>query len=104
MPAHLACRVEISLAESGTATAFAVLHERDVERKRFEDFDGGDADVRLMVTDEGVVPENDVAAFPVAAVHDRRIRFSAVIDRRYMMMKPCIEALLRVMRQRPLVG
>lgn len=62
MPAHLGSSFEIALAEGGAAAAFAAFDERDVEAKGFEDFDGGDADVRFVVTDEGVVPEDDLAA------------------------------------------
>ena len=92
-------RFEIALAEGGTAATFAAFDERDVEAKSFENFDRGDADVRFVVADKGIVPKNDFAARPGAAVCDRRIISAALAERRYMFVKPAIETLLRVMRQ-----
>src|SRR4051812_49433765 len=103
MPAHVAGRIEISLAKGRTTAAFAPVRQRDVEAERFEHFDRCNPDVRLVIADERVVPQNDVAALPVAAVYDRRLAVSAVIDRRYMFLKPTVETLFRVMRQWSLV-
>src|SRR3977135_1028902 len=84
MPAHLGSSFEIALTESRTAAAFPAFDERDFVTKSFEDFDRGDADVRFVVTDEGVVPKDDLAAIPVAAVCDRRVPVgSAVSSGRY---------------------
>ena len=49
--------IEISLAERRTAAAFAVCHQFDFKAQRFEDFDRGDADVRLVITNKCVVPQ-----------------------------------------------
>src|SRR6266404_3812725 len=105
MPAHRGRRFEIALAEGRTPAAFAAVDERDLEPKSFQNFDRRDPDMRLVITNEGVVPENDLAAaIAVASVCDRRIISAALAERRYMLAKPPIEALLRVMRQRTFAG
>jgi hypothetical protein len=62
MQGHLGSGFEVALAEGGAAAAFAAFDERHVVTKSFKDFDGGDADVRFVVTDKGVVPKDDFAA------------------------------------------
>src|SRR5438270_11832634 len=102
MPAHFARGIEISLTERGTAAAFPVLHERDAKAERFQNFHRRDPDVRLVVTHESVVPENDFAALGRGGALRRP---DAAARRPYLMFaKPPIEALPGVMRQRPLVG
>ena len=58
------CRggIEISLAEGRASAAAPVFYERNFESERFENFHRSDADVRFVITHEGVVPENDAAA------------------------------------------
>ena len=61
---ELRCGIEVSLAECGATAAAAVFYERDFESKRFEYFHRSNADVRLVITHEGVVPKDDLAALP----------------------------------------
>ena len=57
------CRgIEVSLAECRASAAAAVFHERNFKSKRFEHFHRSNADVRLVIPHEGVVPKNDFAA------------------------------------------
>src|SRR5580765_4805372 len=54
--------IEISLAECGSTATLASGGQSDFESCGFENFYSGDADMRFMVADKGVVPENDSAA------------------------------------------
>ena len=54
--------VEAADAERGAAAIFAALREDNLEPGGFEHGDGRDADMGLVVADEGVVPEDDAAA------------------------------------------
>ena len=56
MKAELAGFIEVSLAEGGPAAAFASGRQSDFETGRFEDFHGGDANMRLVVADKSIVP------------------------------------------------
>src|ERR1700682_4890001 len=106
MPAHLGGCFQVALTEGGPATAFAAFHQRNTETKCFKDFDCSDANMWLVITNECIVPKNNFAARPVAAVgagpgsdrRDRRMPISALMERRYMFLKPVVEALTRVMR------
>lgn len=51
--------VEIALAESGAAAAGAVSGEQNSKAGAFEDPNGGDSDMRFVITDKGIVPEED---------------------------------------------
>ena len=53
---------QVSLAEGGTSAAFAIRRKHDFETECFEDRDGGNADLRLVVADKSVIPKNDFAA------------------------------------------
>src|SRR3954468_13548359 len=74
MPAHFASRFEIALTERWPAAAFPAFHQRDGEAERFENFYRRDSNVRLVVTNERVVPKNYVASGRDAAL--RRPRFT----------------------------
>jgi hypothetical protein len=54
--------VEMSLAEGGPAATLASGGQRDLIAGGFQDGHGGDADVRFMIANEGVVPEEDATA------------------------------------------
>jgi hypothetical protein len=54
--------IEVSLAECRATAAAAVFYERNFESERFEYFHGSHADVRFVITHEGVVPKDDLAA------------------------------------------
>src|SRR4051794_40663217 len=77
--------VEISLAECGPAAATAPVRKRDFEAERLKHFDGGDPDVRLVITHERVVPENHA---------------TAPSNRPLVFWKPVIEPPVRIRRQR----
>src|SRR5438132_11912782 len=79
--------VEISLAERRPPTTLAALCERDFKASSFQHLHGGDADVRFVITDEGVVPQNHATAKSVLRTGVAR--------------KPFVKSLLRVMRQGP---
>ena len=69
-----------------------------MEAECFQHFHRRDPDVRLIVTDECVVPKDD---FTVAAVYARRPIISAVTDRRYrygVIREPSIKPFIRVLR------
>jgi hypothetical protein len=52
--------IEISLAKGRTSAAAPIFHKRDFEAERLEHFDCRDADVRFVVADKCVIPEDDV--------------------------------------------
>lgn len=54
--------IEISLAERGASATFASGRQSNFEACSFEDFHRGNADVRLMIANESVVPKNDTTA------------------------------------------
>ena len=56
--------LEVSLAECRATAATAMFHERNFESERLQHFHGSDSDVRLVISHEGVVPKNDLAAVP----------------------------------------
>ena len=74
--------IEISLTECWTSAAAAILYERNFETERFQHFHRGDADVRLVVADECVVPKNDGASLVAAGVD----RGAGVSDPGYSML------------------
>jgi len=63
MPAQFPGGIEVPLAEGRTSTAFSAIHQHDVEAERFEHFYRCDADMRLVIADEGIVPQDDLASF-----------------------------------------
>ena len=64
--------IEVSLAKCRATAAAAIFHERHFEAERFQHFHRCNADVRFVVPHKCVVPKNDVAAVPVAALHAPR--------------------------------
>jgi mercuric reductase len=79
MLAELRGVIEISLTERRPTTALSILRERNFEAERLQDSHCSNADVRLVIPDERVVPKNDFAS-GVAAVSDRRISSGQVGD------------------------
>src|SRR5262249_49581692 len=84
--------LEMPLAEGGAATAFAAGGQGDVVTGGLKDFHGGDANVRVVIADEGVVPENDSAAGATS------------IHRSLVPVEPRIETLPGIVRQGTLPG
>src|ERR1044071_7807191 len=85
--------IEIALAEGRPATTLAPFRKQHLETERFQHCHGGDANLRFVITDKGIVPEDFFAPPLVPAVYARRIVDSlcvrsAVIDRRYRMRPP----------------
>src|SRR5919204_6455692 len=97
MLAELRGVIEISLTERRPTTALSIFHQLNFESDRFQQFYGGDTDVRLMIPGEGVVPKNDFAALgrtrAVASGRQQRAAFQ-------VFLKPTIEALVRIMGER----
>ena len=62
---------QIALAECRAAATFPILRKHYFKAERLKNLHCCNTYVRLVVTDESVVPENDLP--PVAAVCDRRI-------------------------------
>src|SRR5437899_7301010 len=93
MRAKLRCGVEISLAKRRPPATVSPAHQRNLQAERFQHFYRGLADMRFVVANERIVPENDLAAV-VAAVVDRGagVNYS-------MFLKPVIETFLGVFRQ-----
>src|SRR2546427_12865945 len=79
---------QVALAKRGAATTFAAPGQRHLEPGRFEDSHRCDADLRLMIAGEGVIPEDHSSAV-------RRWRSRRAPE-------PGIKALARIMRQRAL--
>src|SRR5438034_6207389 len=100
MPAHVGGCLQVALTESRPATAFATSDQRNFEANCLENLDGSNANVWLVVTNECVVPEKDFSTGTVAAVSDRRPTVSALRERRYMIPKPLIKPLRRVIGKR----
>jgi hypothetical protein len=97
---HGGSRFQVALTESGASAAFAAFDQRDREPKRLQHLDRGDADMRLVIAHERIVPENDFATFGRVGA----LRRPDAAARRPYLMKPAIEPLPGVMRQRPFVG
>ena len=77
--------MQVSLAESRPAAALSFARKNDLETERLENADRRDPNFRLVITDESVIPQNDLAARsgPVA---------------RLSLNKPVIESFLRIVR------
>src|SRR5438270_5803464 len=90
--------VEISLAECRAPTTPSLAYEGDLQSKRFQHLYRCLPDMRFVVANECVVPQNDAAAV-VAVVVDRGARVTA--PGYSMFLKPAIETFVRVFWQRP---
>ena len=66
-----------------------------MDAKRLQHFHGRNSNVRLVIADKGVVPENDIA---VAAVVGRGARISGPGYRSFR--EPLIKSFVRIFRQR----
>src|SRR5215510_5324858 len=90
------CGPEISDAECRSSTATPVFYKRNLKTERFQNFHRSNSNVRLVITHEGVVPEDHVAS--VAAIGDRG-RAAGVPDPDYSMFRePFVEAFACVIR------
>src|SRR5215510_9976678 len=81
---------EVALTECWPAATSSFCHQRYLETERLQDFDRRFADMRLMVTHESVVPENQPPPRCLQTV--RRPT------------EPGIKSLSRITRERPLPG
>src|SRR5205807_4673994 len=93
MRAKLRCGVEISLAKRRPPTTPSPPRKRNFQAECFQHLHRRLPDMRFVVANEGIVPENDLAAV-VAVVVDRGagVNYS-------MFLKPTIETFLGVFRQ-----
>ena len=82
--------IEVPLTERRAATTFPVPDDFDLEASGLKNFDGSEANVRFVVTDEGVIPKNHTTP-------GRNMIRGAL-------PKPFIESAPRVMRQGTLPG
>src|SRR5256885_8968837 len=73
---------QISLTEGRPAATFPILQQLNLEAERVEDFYRCNSNVRLVITNKGVVPENHFAS-AVSAVYDRPIIPSALLTPRH---------------------
>ena len=62
MVGELCCGTEVSLTECRSTAAAPAFYERHFKAECFQHFDRGNADVRLVITHESVVPKNDATA------------------------------------------
>ena len=83
MLSHGSSSFQVTLTEGRTAAALAPFDQRNMEAKRLQDSNRCDADVWLVITDEGIVPENNVAAVGTAMVIPSEVEGPrGAIDRR----------------------
>src|SRR5438270_12332644 len=82
------CGIEISLAKCRPPTTASPAHERNLQAERFQDLHRCLPNMRFVVANECVVPQEDAAAV-VAAVVDRG---AGITGPGYSMLrKPMIE-------------
>src|SRR5438093_589951 len=108
MPAHLDGCFQAALTERRPATALPSFDQGNTKTNCLKNLDGGNPDMWFVVTDEGVVPKNHFAARGRArlcrASMQRLDRVSPYQRGSRAFMKPVIEPLVCVMRQRPFIG
>src|SRR6516165_12006418 len=92
MPPHMCGGVEISLTESRSAATFPIYQEFNFEPERCEHLHRGNPDVRFVISNKRVIPEDHFAARRTRAVSFRISR------------EPTIEPFARVMREGTLRG
>src|ERR1043166_1054052 len=86
-PAKARRLVQVALAEGRAAAARALADQAHGVTRCLKDGGGGDANLRLVIADESIVPEQDFAANG--------------FTRGRTLCEPTIEALLSVGKQRP---
>src|SRR5271155_2105044 len=79
MPSEPCGFIKIAHAEGRASAAFAFPRESDFEPGGFEHGDGGDADFRLVITSERVIPKNDTST--VGSLKRRTFRKPAIEPR-----------------------
>src|SRR5438552_5251743 len=97
MRAKFRCGIEISLAKRRPPTTLSSPCERNFQAECFQHLYRCLPDMRFVVANEGVVPQNDFAAFFVAGVSDPG--YSILLLR-----KPTIKALRGIAQQCTVCG
>src|SRR6266436_5314038 len=94
------CGIEITDAECRSSAAAPIFYKRNLEAECFQNFHRRNSNVRFVITHEGVVPEDDVAALLVVAAIGDRGRVAGVSAPGYSMFRePFIEAFACIMWQ-----